>query len=100
MSSGAAAGSAEAPTGDIAPPKDPKTLSPQQGYLVVKTAQTGVDVLIQGARAGKINEPLEVACGTKFIALGKPGPGSSFQVVGEGQTVKIECQALTHVDFK
>ena len=98
--SGAAAGSANAPTGEIAPPKDPKTLSPQQGYLVVKTKQENVEVLIQGAHAGKTNEPLEVACGTKFIALGKAGPANSYQVVGEGQTVKIECQALTNVDFK
>jgi len=97
VASGAA--SADAAPADIpAPPKDPKALSPQQGYLVVKTGRTGVDVYIQGAKVGAINAPLEVACGTKFTSLGKLEAGA-FVAVGEGKAVKIDCQALTTVEF-
>ncbi len=99
--SAAPAASAEAAEAEVEIPKDPKTLPATIGYLIVKTKTEGVGVMDSGKKVGAVSTAIEVPCtGTgRYIGLGKELAGGAMQPVGEGRSVKIECQAVTTIEL-
>jgi hypothetical protein len=69
------------------------------GYLIVGFP-TEAQVYISGKELGPANQPLKVACGRWFVRLSTPVGGRNPEWVSVGQTVSVNCQGLTTVEFK
>jgi hypothetical protein len=69
------------------------------GYLIVGFP-TAAQVYISGKELGPANQQLKVACGRWFVRLSTPSGGKNPEWVSIGQTVSVNCQGLTTVEFK
>ena len=70
-------------------------LAPNSGYLIVETPYyPDGQVYWQGRHRGKVGEPLVVLCGAGFLRLGNAPLTRWFT---DGQSVGVECQAVTRV---
>jgi hypothetical protein len=94
-----ASASASAASSDV-PPKDPKTLAVNQGYVFVKTSLDG-DAYMGTTHLGAINDWLVAPCGNQFIRIGKPIPNVVVPqwAANPGKPVAIPCQGQTTVDI-
>jgi hypothetical protein len=98
-----------APSASVAPTApassiDPATLPAHKGVLLV-TSTKEANVYLNGAFAGKVNQPFEASCGIKNVRLASAAdppptiPPAGTWISG-GQAVVIKCKALTTVDIK
>jgi hypothetical protein len=96
--SASAATSAEVPpSGDT--PKDPKSLAPSLGYLIV-TASQEVDVFSNGKKVGVTNSAIEIGCvpPQKFITVGQQtAAGTKF--LTKGKRAVVACQDVSRIEF-
>jgi DNA-binding response OmpR family regulator len=67
-----------------------------QGYLIVESA-TDADVYATGFKVGRTNAKNQSSCGLKFVRLGQGDPPSWLT---PGQTVDVECRAITRVKLE
>lgn len=86
--SASAPASAAAENAESNPPKDPKSLAPDLGYVFVKFDGEGDVVLLGGKRVGKVNTWLEVGCKLPmFASIATPGNPPKG-----GRSVRVNCQ--------
>jgi eukaryotic-like serine/threonine-protein kinase len=93
------------PTAEAARPgfgmPDPSGLSENLGYVEVK-GPASMDVYLNGARRGPVNETLAVPCGHFFMRLApaSDNPPKFPTWVGPGQSVYVACRSATVLTAK